>query len=1100
MTETRRWLEAERSGVARRLVGAGVLLTMGAVLSALALGVLLGRLGVYQTFPALVMAGWLAAAAAVAGGMIWYRKRARSNHLPLLASEAERSGGLRRGSIAAPAAFEPGVGSAALASIADRQALGWLQQRGRAALDGVRGAATKSLWLGTLTFAVGTAALATAMRDASGNKFWRPFSLIAERPGAVTIAVDRADVRRGESVQVTVRAPGRRSATLWARPPGEPWGGRTLVLDSVGGATAVLGPLEADRFLRAVSDGVSSDTLHVRVALPAFLASLQLMARYPEYLGFPDEPLLPGPEPILLPVGTRVTTRGEATVDVTGAAWQRADKDNASAEDGVQLEAEGRSFRGALIVWGSARWRLVVTPVGGDSLDDAPPELAVIALPDSVPIVAVPVPGADTTAPLALTVPLVVDARDDHALTGVELLSWRVTRLGERRPVTVEQIPLPEGGPERAVLQWVLDLNGRGFVPGDTAYFKVRARDNAPQPQVGESPAYRLRLPSLGELREAMRRSTEAIARGTDSLTAAQRELARNMEDLAAERERRQGDRPERGGQSTEQLPFTSVQRARELADRQQQTLERAQQLRDELRALQEAAWNAGLTDPEFQRQLRDLRELLDRAVTEEIAQRLQGLREALERLDAPAVREALEELAQAAERLREEFERGRELFQRAAMEGEMTTLAQDADELARLQQEWNRDAERSVNDAMADAERELAARADSLASELRELGNTLDSLGERGATLEQAGQQASDAARHMQQAARQADQGQQQGAQRSGQSASESLNPLSEQLRQQRDQLRQGWRQEVLDAMDRALVEAADLAQRQEGVTERLNRGESGGDLRGEQAALRDGVERVMQRVEGAAGKNALVSPQLGAALGFAKLRMDQVLEQLQRPVPNSRQAGERAGQAVDALNAVAHALLRTRSDVAGAQSGSGLQEALERMAQLAEQQGALNNETGQMQSLMSMGGAQLMQQLRAMAERQRSLANELDRMDAQGEVSGADELADDAREIAGDLESGRLDRETVERQEQLYHRLLDAGRSLRKEEEDERMERISETADPSVEKRPPFGVVPTHDGPRFRYPTWEELQSLSPEERRLILDYFRRLNDVRP
>jgi hypothetical protein len=30
----------------------------------------------------------------------------------------------------------------------------------------------------------------------------------------------------------------------------------------------------------------------------------------------------------------------------------------------------------------------------------------------------------------------------------------------------------------------------------------------------------------------------------------------------------------------------------------------------------------------------------------------------------------------------------------------------------------------------------------------------------------------------------------------------------------------------------------------------------------------------------------------------------------------------------------------------------------------------------------------------------------------------------------------------------------------------------------------------------PRFRYPTWEELRALSPEQRRLVLEYFRRLN----
>ncbi len=1094
MTATKRWLETQRRALNRRVVGAGMLLITGGVLAALALGLLLGRLGLYQLAPAAVFGGWLAMLAVVAGGLAWYRRRARRSAVSFLASEVERSEGLRRGSIGGAAAWEPTAGSSSLARAADRRAVGLLERRGRTALSGVRGEAARSLWLGAFTLTVGAALFYASVRGDQPSPFWRPFSLVGMRAGSVSLTVDRAEVRRGESILLEVRAPGRRTATLWSRAPGDPWNGRTLVLDTVGRATAVLGPLEADRYLRAVSDGVSSDTVHVRVALPAFLAEVQLVARYPEYLERPDEPLMPGPDPVLLPVGTRIAARGQATVELGEVVWRRGDAT-------VPLTTEGRTFRGGLVIRQSGRWRLLATPLGGDSLDEVPPELNVIAVPDSIPVVTVPVPGADTTAPISLTLPLVIDARDDYALSKVELVSWRVTRVGERRQPSTESIGLPDGGPERAVLQWVLDLNGRGFLPGDTAYFNVRATDNSPEGQVGESRTYRLRLPSMAELRQAMRRATESIAAGADSLTAAQRELARSIEDLAAERERGESDRSTPGNAPpADQLPFSSVERARELADRQQQALDRAGQLRDELRELQEAAWNAGLTDPEFQRQLRDLQELLDRAVTEEIAQRLEALREALERLDATGVREALEELAKAAQELREELERGRELFERAAIEGEMTTLAQDADELARLQREWNRDAERGLNDVLAEAERELAERADSLAQQLGELGNVLDTLGQVGSALDQAGDQASNASQHMRQASRQAQQGQQRGAQQSGQSASEQLDPLSDQLREQRDAARQAWQQEVLDAMDRALVEAADLAQRQEDVSQRLERGETGGELRGEQAAVRDGVDRVIERVQSAAGKNALVSPQLGAALGFAKLRMDQVLEQLQRPVPNSRQAGERAGQAVDALNAVAHALLRTRSEVAGAQSGSGLQEALERMAQLAEQQGAINSQTGQMQPLISMGGDQLMQQLRAMADQQRALADELDRMNAQGDVSGADELANEAREIAGDLEAGRLERETVERQERLYHRLLDAGRTMRKDEEDERKERMSETADPALIRRPPVGPAVVGEGPRFRYPTWDELRSLSPEERRLILDYFRRLNDARP
>ena len=107
---------------------------------------------------------------------------------------------------------------------------------------------------------------------------------------------------------------------------------------------------------------------------------------------------------------------------------------------------------------------------------------------------------------------------------------------------------------------------------------------------------------------------------------------------------------------------------------------------------------------------------------------------------------------------------------------------------------------------------------------------------------------------------------------------------------------------------------------------------------------------------------------------------------------------------------------------------------------------------------------------------------------------------MADEAKDLAKRLEGGRLDRQVVERQERLFRRMLDAGRTLQGREEDERKERQSTTAtDDSVHLPPALRARLTGDDDRLRVPTWEELQQLSPEERRLVVDYFRRLTEAR-
>jgi len=1094
VTETRRWLEQRRIPLKRRLWGAGLVRTLGLVLVSLGIGVVLGRMGAYRALPSSVILGWLGAVAVIVLGVVRGRRSLYRTQPGALARGVERELGLRNGSVLGVVESVRGSGSAALYELADNRALQSLTGQGTQALASERARANRALGRGAATLAAGCLVfLLSGPMSGGGSQFWHPIATVTRSMGPVVVQVDRSEVRRGDTVTVSVEAAGRRSAVLWIRQPGEPWNSSSLELDSAGAARVRLGPLDSDHFVAAVSGTRSSDTVHIRVLLPAFLTDLQLLARFPSYIERPDELLAPG-ERALLPVGTRVLSSGRITLPLGSVEWR-------SVVDTVTLAFDGQSFAGALPVSASGRWALHLTTQDGLPLDEDPVGLDILAVPDSAPTVTVPIPGADTAAPLTLRQPLVIDARDDHGLTRVELISWRTDRFGSAGEPVSEPVELPGVSTDRTVLQWMLDLNGRGFLPGDTAHFKIVAADNAPQAHVSESREYVLWLPTVAELRDEMRDRARAAQRGGDSLLQAQEELAQSLEDLAAERQRSVETPPTGSQQQAEELPFNSAERARELADQQQQAIERAMELREELQQLAEAAWSAGITDPEFHRQLRDIEELLDQALTDELRSRLEDLRDALEQLDAEAAREALRRLAESAERLRQELERGQELFERAALEGTMTSLADDAEELTGRQEQWNQSVEGSDADsAMASRERELAARADSLAAQLSDLAARIEDSEQQGEPVQSAAQSAGQAAGEMRQAASQAQQGERAEARQSGESAQQSLEPVAEQLRQQRDELRETWRQEVIGAMDRALVETARLAEQQQQIMERLNRGESGPDVRGAQAAARSGVERILEQLQGAAGKNALVSPQLGTALGFTKLSMSEALDQLQRANPNTRQAGELAGEALDGLNALAYALLRSRADVASAQSGSGLSEAMERLAQMAEQQGQLNSSTSDMLSLMPSADQQMLQRLQALAQEQRSLAEQMDRLQAETDVGGVDELADEARELARELEAARLDRETVERQEQLFRRLLDAGRTLRSDEEDQRQERVSETADPRNVQLPPDGRLPTAVDPTFPYPTWDQLRSLSPEDRRLVLDYFRRLNRGRP
>ena len=222
---------------------------------------------------------------------------------------------------------------------------------------------------------------------------------------------------------------------------------------------------------------------------------------------------------------------------------------------------------------------------------------------DSAPAVEVPVPGADTLAPLSLQVPLVIDARDDHGLTPSTLESRRISRLGlvdSARRESRRRCP-PER-PDRAILTYTLDLNRRGLLPGDTVRYFAIATDNTPGAQAGRSREYVLRLPTMSEVRAAQRaghrRPSPGAARfrhrGEQAARAADRGPGAGAAARPAGGRRRAG----------ESLSFEEAKRAEAVARSQQELIRQAEELKQSLEALQKSAEAAGVTDSAWQRQL----------------------------------------------------------------------------------------------------------------------------------------------------------------------------------------------------------------------------------------------------------------------------------------------------------------------------------------------------------------------------------------------------------------------------------------------------------------------------------------------------------------
>src|SRR5207245_11785766 len=107
------------------------------------------------------------------------------------------------------------------------------------------------------------------------------------------------------------------------------------------------------------------------------------------------------------------------------------------------------------------------------------------------------------------------------------------------------------------------------------------------------------------------------------------------------------GRRPPPGAQAGT-LPFQATERAQAVAREQEALEQRVQELSKAVDEIARAAQAAGIDDSAFQARLREVQQLLQRAVTPELEKRLSELQEALAKLEPEAPRQTMQRLAAA--------------------------------------------------------------------------------------------------------------------------------------------------------------------------------------------------------------------------------------------------------------------------------------------------------------------------------------------------------------------------------------------------------------------------------------------------------------------
>ena len=1194
-------LAREQFTLQARSMAAVVLAVIGVVALALVASAWLMADGRWMTLPRAVPIAVWAAALAVAAGLVWALRTRNADVLSLtsLAAAIEREQALRSGSLrgALEVASTGVLGARASQDVARRLAPGVLapqvgQRLGRAVtVAGVMAAIT----VGALSWSArqapdGFAATVHPVRA------WRGTLLPA-------LGFEKLPtlVPRGMSVSLRVRAEGRNSVTISRRAEGEAWRDTTLRVRADGLATLALGAVSAPITIR-VNDGRAPELNGViTVADRGWIGDVALFADYPAYLGRTDESMEPVP-PLRVPRGTNVRV----------TAMLRGGARDAMLTDGRDTVRFPASVNGAAVSAilpldhdGSWSWIASATPQADAATlpPELPDALAFTVVPDKRPDVAIVSPVSDTAIGPTGIVPVYIDASDDHGVSNVSLQVWRES-AGATGAVTRERIdvaspasPLFEGGVSIA-------LDGRKLEPGDRLHVTAIATDDSPWRQTTVSAEVLLRVPSLTEQRAMARALADSLAAQAQRLAQQERRLQQNTDNAARNRDLKGGGTSEeakangtakREGGKSQSMSFSAAEKAKQLARDQQQLGAKVDSLRQNAKELESRLKNANALDTALASRMKDIQKLLRDAMTPEMQKQLEELNKNSERLSGTEAQKSMQQLGEQQKQMREQLEKSAEMLKRAALEGAMQTLRDDATDLAKAQKQTADRMDGRPGESREGAPsnpKELADRARELEREVQALAKRLEEAGAKpGASKTRAAQPlVNQAAEAMQKAAQQkqaseakpgepgepkagekgeakpgeapgeqkpgaekanaqpngqqgqqgtpkpgqqgqnqqggkpqpGQQGQQPGGQQQGgqpqggepqagqqgnpgdqaRKAADAMDKAAQQLSAARDAQVDAWKTELSSELDQSINETMQLA-RQQSELEQKARQQGAQGMQGEQSALQQGVEQAAERLEKAGRSSSLLSQRSQKAMGEAQRRVEQATQQMQQAGQpgGSEQAQNAMKDASEALNQALSSLVRDREKMNGAQSASGFTEMMEQLKQLAQQQGQLN---GQMQGLnMLPGGAKgdaARQQSRVLAKQQRDVARSLTDVSDADQTGRMDALAKEAQTLSQQIERNGIDPAVAARQAQLYRRLLDAGRFLEQDERDDQGPREAKAANGNGASGRVDGTQSGKAANKFAPPTWNELRGLGPDERRIVIEYFRKLNGTTP
>ncbi|WP_400192774.1 DUF4175 family protein [Hymenobacter sp. B81] len=861
--------------------------------------------------------------------------------------------------------------------------------------------------------------------------------------------------------------------------------------------------------------GFSSEDYQLRVLERPNLRDFAVRAEYPAYLRRAAETLPAGEGNLTVPEGTRLTWqfRTAATEEVklqfldpteTVAATARGDEQFTLTRPATRSQAYQVQLRN--------------TEAGPNR---NPIEYQLTVVPDQAPAITVEA-FADTATRRYLA--LAGTLQDDYGLTRL-VLHYRTGPTQQPGPWRSTALALAGNGPAQTYThQW--DLAPLRLKAGEQLEYAVEVWDNdgLRGPKSTRTRPLTYRLPTRAELLEQLDATSQSMQ---SQLSSAQKQSQKLQRELAKAEDKLKTKR---------ELSFTDRKELKELLD---QKLQMDQQLADMKQMFEQLSQKQDQLDPRSEKlaeKAQELQKLMDSLLddkTKKLYEELQKLLEQQKPNSNLDMQKLLEQLENKEQTLQKELERALDMFKQLQLEQKMESATEQLEKLAEQEQKLSEQTQKAAdkpndqrkqeNEQLRQQQQEAQKAFEQVKKELQE-AQKLDQQLDHQNNLDPMQQQQQEVDQQMQDSQEQLGKNQNQKASQSQKDAAQNMKEMAQKMRQQMEEEESDQQQENIDDLRDILENLLKLSFDQEALMKQFRQvdqsdprfvqlGQNQRKLRDDAVVIQDSLYALAKRVF---QLQSFVTREVGEMNG----QMDQAMEQLrQRNVGRATGAQQLAMTSMNNLALMLNDALKQMQEQQRQsmqqQAGGGKPGKKKKKGppspgsgQMGKLQQQLNDQIQQLQQ-GGKSGRQLSEELARMAAQQQMLREALQQLEkmqqagkdgkpgqkGQGDqgLGGLGELKKMMEQTEEDLVNKRLTEQTVMRQRQILSRLLEAEKSARERDLDNKRE--AETA-----RTVPPGFPPAFEKYKQERQRQTELlrtvpPALTPYYQREVSEYFQKM-----